>query len=194
MINPAALNAIIKGDIENYEVATTPGGIERQEAKGQEELVHTEMLPKEMHNAHRDQLEKIGFVFGENIDDLFVKAQLPRGWKKLATDHSMWSELHDEQSRVRARIFYKAAFYDRSANISFSTRYKIDPYHTPCEGHTETVVKDGDKIIFSAGTRLDDHGQESYNLGRSQKAAAYSWLTEHYPDWENPAAYWDQDN
>ena len=35
--------------------------------------------------------------------------------KKVASDHSMWSKLEDENGVEIASIFYKAAFYDMSA-------------------------------------------------------------------------------
>ena len=52
-------------------------------------------------------------------DDLFYLCELPNGWMKQATDHSMWSNLIDSNGRVVATIFYKAAFYDRAAFINF---------------------------------------------------------------------------
>ncbi len=60
----------------------------------------------------------MGIEFLQEADDLFVFAILPDGWKKQATDHDMHSELIDDKGVVRARIFYKAAFYDRSASIT----------------------------------------------------------------------------
>lgn len=114
-MKPAALRALLNGDLENFEVASTPGGIEKQEAQGQKDFVASESLPR---LCPRQDLEKLGFVFGENIDGdsgLFVQVKMPKGWKKRATEHSMWSELIDDKGEARASIFYKAAFYDRSA-------------------------------------------------------------------------------
>ena len=118
-MTPAALLALMGGDEENFLAASTPGGIERQEKEGQESFVASETLPKDMQGCSREKLEKIGFVFGDDIDDLFVSVVMPEGWKKEPTDHSMWSKLVDEKGRERASIFYKAAFYDRSAHMSF---------------------------------------------------------------------------
>src|SRR5436309_1902280 len=93
-ITPAALSALMKGDLENFEVASTPGGIELQEAAGQAALVGTrDVLPIDCPQA---ELEKLGFVFGEPVDDLFVNVTLPTGWSKKATDHSMWTDLIDD--------------------------------------------------------------------------------------------------
>ena len=52
-------------------------------------------------------------------DDLFTDVKLPQGWRIQPTNHSMWSDLLDEAGVKRAAIFYKAAFYDRSAFIRF---------------------------------------------------------------------------
>jgi len=62
----------------------------------------------------------MGIVFGEKVDDLFTSVTLPEGWHKEATEHAMWSKLIDDQGRERASIFYKAAFYDRSAFMSIT--------------------------------------------------------------------------
>lgn len=95
-----------------------PGGIERQEAVGQHELVNSDALPAEIHG-DRSVLEAAGVVFGELVKDdpLFVNVTLPEGWKKVATDHSMHSDLLDADGKRRAGIFYKAAHYDRRADM-----------------------------------------------------------------------------
>jgi len=92
-----------------------PGAIERQEAQGQEQLVNSEQLP--VNCVGKEKLEAAGVIFGDPLPDdpLFCEAKLPDGWKKEATDHSMWSKLVDGYGNERASIFYKAAFYDRDA-------------------------------------------------------------------------------
>lgn len=46
-----------------------------------------------------------------------LNVELPDGWKKVGTNHDMHSDLVDETGKVRASIFYKAAFYDRRADM-----------------------------------------------------------------------------
>jgi hypothetical protein len=112
-MTPAAVSAAARGDMENFLVAATPGGIEAQEAMGQAALVGTKnTLPIQ---CPRKELKALGFVFGEPLDDLFLNVTFPPGWSKEATDHSMWSDLLDETGKKRGSIFYKAAFYDRRA-------------------------------------------------------------------------------
>jgi hypothetical protein len=96
-----------------------PEAIDAQEAQGQSQLVVSELLPTKIRGS-RGILERAGVVFGDPLPDdpLFCRATLPPGWNKRATDHPMWSELVDETGRVRAMIFYKAAFYDRDAFVN----------------------------------------------------------------------------
>lgn len=117
-MNPAAVVAALKGDVANALIAATPRGIEAQEKIGQTDLCeNSSKLPKEINSGSKEDLEAMGIVFGKDYDDLFVNVVLPKGWKIKASDHSMWSDLVDDKEKVKARIFYKAAFYDRSAHI-----------------------------------------------------------------------------
>jgi hypothetical protein len=102
-------------------VLALPGGIAEQEARGQRELVGSEQLPRDgLLGADRASWEGLGLKIDETTGDdpLFCRVELPAGWKKVATDHAMWSHLVDDQGRVRGKIFYKAAFYDRSARLT----------------------------------------------------------------------------
>lgn len=197
-ITPAALLAAASGNLDNFMAATTPGGIEAQEAAGQATFVSNATLPKEMlHGCDREKLEQMGIKFGADVDDLFVTVQLPEGWKKKATDHAMWSDLLDDKGRKRAAIFYKAAFYDRSAHISLCRRYGVSGYE-PCDNegnaaeygnnsHMQTVVKDGDATMHVVGIREDS----DYKTGEAHGKEAGDWLTAHFHEWQNPLAYWE---
>lgn len=115
--NPAALGAAMRGDTVNARIASTPGGIEAQEKAGQSNFVNSQTLPIP-DGETRARLEAMGVQFGDPVDDIFVNATLPAGWQKIASDHSMWSSLVDAQGKKVASIFYKAAFYDRRADIT----------------------------------------------------------------------------
>ena len=71
------------------------------------------------HTAAQPIMEAWGIVFLGPVpnDALFQYVTLPEGWHKQPTEHSMWSHLLDDKDRKRASIFYKAAFYDRSAQL-----------------------------------------------------------------------------
>lgn len=94
-----------------------PEAIEAQEARGQQELVNADVVPTQFYQSKKEDFEALGFIFGEVVtgDPLFQYVTLPPGWKKQATDHSMWVNICDETGKERVSIFYKAAFYDRCA-------------------------------------------------------------------------------
>jgi hypothetical protein len=190
-ITPASLSALAKGDMENFLVASTPGGIEAQEAAGQATLVASAQLPKEIRGATREQLEAIGFKFGADVDELFVAVTLPPGWKKVATDHSMHSDLTDDKGRIRAGIFYKAAFYDRRASVSFDPRYSENHY-AECSENADVYqvqTEDAGRQMHVFGTYAG--GREGWDECSRLEGLARAWLDEHYPDWRNALAYWD---
>lgn len=89
------------------------------EAAGQAQIVASTVLPIDTgYGAKDDAYEALGIVFGEKVDDLFREATLPEGWTRAGTDHAMWSDVLDERGVKRIAVFYKAAFYDRSAHMS----------------------------------------------------------------------------
>lgn len=99
-----------------------PDAIERQERKGQEQLAASSQLPAQgsFGEDAREELETHGIkILAREASGLFYDVELPDGWKIEPTDHSMWSNLVDAKGEKIARIFYKAAFYDRHASISF---------------------------------------------------------------------------
>ena len=185
---PAAMAALAKNDFENFMTAATPGGIERQEAMGQAAFVGTKSsLPIQ---CPRQQLEALGFQFGEPIDDLFVSVTFPAGWSKRATDHSMWSDLLDEKGRKRGSIFYKAAFYDRNASMyGLATRYApLRDYPKEPNSPVKYYVGDYDgTILHEVGQRKHD----DYATGDKLERQSVAWIAEHYPNWKDPLAYWD---
>jgi hypothetical protein len=103
----------LSGDSDGY--------ITGMEAAGQRQLVASEVIPTEiMHGGTEETLIQLGFVLGDPVDGdpLFRHATLPAGWSKSSSDHSLWSYLLDEFGRRRCSVFYKAAWYDRSAHLS----------------------------------------------------------------------------
>ena len=112
-----------------------------QERAGQAQLVHSDRLPTELHSK-REDFEAVGFTFGDPDpgDPLFMPATLPEGWRKEGSDHDMWSYIVDQYGRRRASIFYKAAFYDRSAHVGLVT---VDGYVGDCVYADKPIVTDG---------------------------------------------------
>lgn len=173
--------------------------IEDQEAAGQSSFVTSTTLPTEiMTDDGKKILEAFGVVFGEVVegDPMFQYVTLPKGWKREGTGHSMHSDVLDDKGRKRIGVFYKAAFYDRSAHLSLTRRYSstYDYEMSEAEDVYVGIAKDGEEVIYEAeplsGTKANgEKNNESY---RESQALANAWLDEHYPEWNDPAAYWDE--
>lgn len=92
------------------------------EAAGQRQLVASTALPTGTSEGDEPYLA-LGFTFGAAFTDdrLFRPATLPEGWRKEGSDHAMWSYVVDQLGRRRVGVFYKAAFYDRRADMRLET-------------------------------------------------------------------------
>jgi hypothetical protein len=189
--NPAALAALVTGDLGNFLVAATPGGIEAQEAAGQAALVRAaDHLPSEIipRSVTREMLGQAwGVTFGEEAEDIFVQATLPAGWTIRATDHSMHSELIDAAGNVRAGIFYKAAFYDRRAHLSLKRRYRVENDFGDVEYHLTAIDEKAGVMIRDFGTAPR---RDLAKLSLLEDTAN-QWLKSNYPEFDDPLAYWN---
>ncbi len=96
----------------------TSGYIEGMEKAGQQQLVNSALLPTK--GSDDPEFLALGFTFGEPLadDPMFRPATLPAGWRKAGTDHDMHSDILDQLGRRRVGVFYKAAFYDRRADMN----------------------------------------------------------------------------
>lgn len=190
-ISPAALRALVEGDMENFVIAATPGGIEEQQAREQKRLAKTTLLPKDCRHPYLNMdswplLEKQGVRRGEE-DGLFYRCELPAGWRIEPTEHHMWSRLVDGAGRTRARYFYKAAFYDRDAILHLCTRYGVrwEPDHL-------RIIHDGESEMHRVQGVAVAGDEGKWVAGDRAWKDARDWLTERYPNWRDPSAYWDE--
>lgn len=170
------------------------GAIESQEAAGQLELVNSEVLPTDMRAGAQAALEKIGFKFLGPVegDPLFQHVEMPEGWSKRKTDHSMWSELVDSKGRKRGGIFYKAAFYDRKATLHLDCRYNVEQNYDIEDSYVQQIM-DGKTVIhvMPAITLDPSSGRARWEYSDQSVKAAHDWVAHHYPDYKDPSAYWD---
>jgi len=175
-------------------VCRTTSTIERQEAQGQQELAQSDVLPIDGIREVTAMIESNGGQIGERPtgDEIFINVKLPPGWKIQPTEHSMWSHLVDGKGRKRASIFYKAAFYDRSAHISADRRFTIDAYSHDVKGKAKASVKDacGEVKFETEFAELPD-GKAQYAVRDALKEQVEDYLDKNFPDWRSPTAYWD---
>lgn len=197
-LTPAAVSAAARGDMQNFMVAATPGGIEAQEAMAQAALVGTKnTLPIK---CPQKELQSLGFVFSNYVDDLFVNVTFPAGWSKKATDHSMWSDLLDDRGRKRGAIFYKAAFYDRSAHMSLERRYIVTAEYLNATGEKHDWKSDTEPakrriVVEDRGDKKNLYESEVFgcrDYAREDAAnkIANAWLEKNFPQHQDVTAYW----
>lgn len=174
------------------------GMIESQEAAGQSGFVNSTTLPtKIMTENGKEILEKFGIIFGEVVEDdpMFQHVELPEGWTREGTGHNMHSNVLDERGRKRIGVFYKAAFYDRSAHLWVNGRYSstYDYERSEKDKVYVGIVTDCDNTIWEADPMpgIKEDGEENWDAYRECQVVAKAWLNEHYPDWNDPAAYWE---
>jgi hypothetical protein len=179
----------------------TSGVIERQEARGQQNMVARSQLPCE---SPWEALEKMGVKKLNDGDGVLCAAQLPDGWSIEPTDHSMWSSLCDDKGRKRAGIFYKAAFYDRSAHMHLTRRYNAQV--RPVGGWSaksnkyEGVILDGDTAIYTHPQTVEEPTFDASARAKYMKyletkdeinAELETELRKRFPNYEDATAYWD---
>jgi hypothetical protein len=166
------------------------------ELKGQIAFINSDTLPTQMDEISRRALEIAGVNLGEVVpdDQLFTFAKLPKDWNKAKTADRLKTELRDEKKRTRAVIIYKESFTAeiRTASITALSRfsYEIDWNQLEKTGLVVAVIKDAGKIIQET-LPLPANSPDS-RLSASNHAKR--WLDEHYPGWEDPASYWDNDH
>lgn len=168
----------------------TSDAIEAQEAAGQVSLIESDTLPIEMSAKDAAALQSFGVQFGEPVhgDALFRYVELPKGWKKLADEHAMWSDLVDERGRKRAAIFYKAAFYDRKASLTVLSRFSVSiDWEQRKKNVAVAAAKDGEAVVFVSSSRPRD----SYSVEEACMEEARAWLDQNWPKWREVTAYWD---
>lgn len=161
--------------------------IEAQERAGQAQVVHSDRLPTDLHSP-REEFEAVGFTFGEpdSHDPMFAPATLPDGWKREGSDHAMWSYIVDQLGRRRASIFYKAAFYDRSAHMGLVTvygyvgecAYANKPITTDDQWATREAVRDA---CLARAKYAEEHIQQWQDIAerRSEDEMSRKYIAEY---------------
>jgi len=190
-------------DDDLTKLVTVWSGIENQEARGQRELVRSSQLPAKWGGYNQFDASRLYAQMGIEVigitedDPLFFKVILPDGWKKQATDHSMWSHLMDEKGRKRAMIFYKAAFYDRDAFIDPEQRFSfrvIEYLPEEEKGHyKEVIVKipisGNENIRFSFGDQFYIERGRQYEIRKTKEWVAK--YKDHYDETNHTPMYFE---
>ena len=176
-----------------------PNAIEAQETQGQKEVVESSQLPSKVNYPREIDIEEQYTLMGIKVigntegDDLFLDVELPNGWKKDSTDHSMWNKLFDDKGRERLNFFYKAAFYDRDAFVNFTTRYNWQGNYDN-KDTMSYIVKDNatGEVIFETKKISRDSNQPNYfEMKNELEEQCQQFLKDNFPEHEDINAYWD---
>lgn len=170
--------------------------IYKQEAAGQQSFVNSDTLPREMSANDKLALRTAGVVFGDPVpgDDLFVYVTLPEGWRRQGTSHDMHSDLLDEKGRKRASIFYKAAFYDRRADLNVTRRFSVRSDYEAAEGTIIMHACDGDEVVFTTtgAYKGEKYRDGYYEASKKATEQCEAWFEQNgFPKWRNAGMYWD---
>ena len=161
-----------------------------QESHGASAVRGTQQVPVE--NPGQSRLSAFGIQLLERDpnDRLFMNALFPAGWKRVATGHSMWTYLVAPWSFGPVfTIFYKAAFYDRSASMSFRPRYDITAYEDNGNDMAyEARVRDygTGKTLFVAPFEYRN-GEDYYDASKPAKELCREWVKANLPEYKNGA-------
>lgn len=181
----------------------------QQEREGQTQLVNLPILPSVMDpDGAKEYLESLGVIFVALTDDLmFWYVWLPDGWEVAPSFNPMLSVLLDDQGRERARIFYKASWYDRHAWLALISRYNLretygeEIIRKNTSAYTmERMIADGGCVLLASGTDICTlraevpegmDRKERHQIHKRLLQEAYELLEVCYPKYRDPFAYWD---
>jgi hypothetical protein len=149
----------------------------------------------------RAALEQFGVCFDDLSEHrgLYVYVILPEGWEEIYARDGHF--LVDDQGRHRVAISQKTTIYDRYATASVLRRITVTTDLNYEQHHvgTRIIVTNGEETLhtskpirFNTQSEHSNDGHISYGDARQEAFdAMYAWCDEHYPEWRNPAAYWD---
>ncbi len=199
----------------------TPEGIVAGERAGGRAMAAEDRLPFSGINKYREQLEAIGFVFGQECGgkstdtghSMYIECRLPEGWRKDQDPDDPYGRtvyLFDDKNRKRASIFVKETSYDRYASISFIWRYQLTElqcdesgkdvgYSAPNRSHCQLAFTDQGEVIERYGPlyldplkiRERDQKLQAFQDEEALKEEAAQELERRFPDYNDPFAYWD---
>ena len=96
----------------------------------------------------------------------------------------MHSYIHDEQGRKRGGVFYKAAFYDRRAHFSLSTRYEAGGDYDGGKRYSRARDTATGIVLIEYGPTKD------FEQSDKEDRITVEWLDAAFPEWRNVEAYW----
>ena len=97
----------------------------------------------------------------------------------------------DGQGRKRAAIFFKAAFYDYNAHISFECRYIVDSYVDVLVNVKMRKCQVIDKARNISLWASAPAGERDFKAQDRNRDEALKWLNKTFPQHGDPFSYWN---
>jgi hypothetical protein len=200
-----------RGRAANYGVALPPsemlrlmrhGGaaptVEEVEAQGQRELIAANGASLPIKGSDNPVFVRMGFVFGLPLDKFFREAKMPMGWKiQPSNEHVMRSDILDSKGRRRVRVHYRALLTARMARMEPTVRYTAEieyqgEFGRPGESNRGFVFDHSTRTeVFSTKTLRREGLDRKFLRIEDLRAETSAWLATHFPEHQNPEAYWD---
>jgi hypothetical protein len=188
------MNTIPTDAIATLSLAIGSDAILLQESHGAAAVRDSQQIPTE--NPGAAILAQFGIEVGapDPRDGLFVNATFPAGWRRTSTGHSMWTYLVPPWSKGAVfSIFYKAAFYDRSAFMRFQRRYDISTWDLNDSARVDEarVYDRGTGQILHAIPFDCPDSHDRYKHSEPAELAARAWADANLPaNWREDVGPW----
>lgn len=188
------MNQIDTNAVVILSLAMGSAAIEMQEAHGAASVRNSQQIPRD--NPGREVLASLGIEVGEDDpnDRLFVNATFPGGWHRVATGSAYWTHFVPPWSVGPVlKVFYKAAFYDRSAAMHIGDRYDITGWSDDNETKLNVMrVRDlgtGETLFTTPIVRKGTSNQ--WRDEDDARAVCVKWANDNLPEgWDKPATAW----
>jgi|WetSurMetagenome_2_1015567.scaffolds.fasta_scaffold95308_2 hypothetical protein len=157
-------------------------------------------LPKIGDFNPKKYLISLGFIFLDQnkVSGLLQYVELPAGWQVenywlYDFDHGTLDHILDEKGRLRANVYISDSNRANVAELMFLNRFTIEPDFDHLEEFDRCIVR-----VLDAGKRVyttKSYPSSSYlpdelAFFRAIEQAKV-WLRQHYPNYENFTAYWN---
>lgn len=156
----------------------------------------THALPANMREEDRRTLEyyRVRFlgdkVFTVSDEYEFIRVLLPKGWRILWSDWTLRDEKGRERGYTRCKPDPMTGWVYFYLTTRFSCRADETSYRKT--GAVGAIVTDCGETIHTTKPVQQKEEETLYcQFLERVIGAGERWLDEHYPQWRDPAAYWD---
>jgi hypothetical protein len=169
----------------------------RQQAAQAHYCEEATALPREGVLSNRETWERLGFRFGSEYGP-WVEVRFPEGWR-LAPDRSgnpLLNSVLDDSGRVRATVLYKVGDFGEVDCSAAGPYLRFAPCADVKDGWLRLGVWDRlaeAMIVVFRGFPVAELASPPEATAEREKESlekAVAWLTDHYPNYADPAAYW----